>query len=177
MRYMVVQRHWQSERTTISRRATRIPSRRPAASLMPSARLVAATSMVSSAAFPNLAWSCAALPWVLWSVGQLADRPSGGRFAAAAAAVAFAFLAGEPVTFAAGTALAAAFAVFGVRRVGPWWRSPLVASAAVVAGLLLASIQLLPLLDQAARSNRAAGDRTTAHHDPAVRRQRRGDDR
>src|SRR5262249_55803179 len=68
--------------------------------------------MVSTGNMPNLAWSVAWLPWVLWSVEC---EPSRRSFALTALLVALQALSGEPVTLAGTMALVAIDAAFTPR--------------------------------------------------------------
>lgn len=112
--------------------------------------------LLSAANCTNLAWCGALVPWVLRVVDRLRERPSARGLAALAALFACGICAGEPVTLAATGALAAAYAAFGgggPRR----WRLVVVTVAGGLLGLLLASVQVLPLVDATQRSIRGAG--------------------
>ncbi|MGB5037985.1 MAG: YfhO family protein, partial [Blastocatellia bacterium] len=108
----------------------------------------------------NFVWSVALMPWVIWAVIRIGERWSGTSFAAAATCIALQLLAGEPATNAATLSLALLLAVAvepgdfrdlaqrGARGLG-----------ATLAGLTLAAVQYLPLLNavmQSERGSRAA---------------------
>src|ERR1700687_2147995 len=57
--------------------------------------------IVSTGNFPNLSWSAAAIPWVLWAVDRVNTSPAPRTIAALAVVTAFQALAGEPVTLLA----------------------------------------------------------------------------
>ena len=98
--------------------------------------------MLSTANMPNLAWSCALMPWVLSAVEALVERWTWRRAAALSAAFALMLLAGEPVTFAATACLALAYAVtFGSSIRG---RLAATVGGAAVFSALLAAVQILP---------------------------------
>ncbi len=113
--------------------------------------------VVSTGNFPNLSWSVAGMPWVLWAADRCVDR--GGR-GVATLAVLFALqaLAGEPVTLTATAALVIGHAVaLGSPRGQAWLLMPALRGTAVAAvglalGGLLAAIQLLPLAGAVADS-------------------------
>ena len=114
--------------------------------------------LLSASNCTNLAWCGALIPWVLRLVDRLKERPSARGLAALAALFACGICAGEPVTLAATGALAAAYAAFGDRR--GWrqrWRITMATLAGGLLGLLLASVQVLPLVDATQRSIRGAG--------------------
>ncbi|MCC6744960.1 MAG: YfhO family protein, partial [Acidobacteria bacterium] len=105
----------------------------------------------------NFVWSVALMPWVIWAVLHVADRWSGPRFVAASACIALQLLAGEPATNAATLCLALLLAVAvepggfrdlalrGARGLG-----------AMLAGLALAAVQYLPLLNAVVQSERGS---------------------
>ncbi len=111
--------------------------------------------VVSTGNFPNMAWSVAAMPWVLWSTDRVIHQPAGRRAGEMALAVAFQALAGEPVTFFMTSVLAAAWAATGVtlgsdRLKATWW-----ASAGFVLGVALSAIQLVPMVEAATLAERS----------------------
>jgi hypothetical protein len=128
--------------------------------------------VVSMVNLPNLSWSVALLPWVMASVGA----PWRGRFGGPlATAVAFALqaLCGEPVTWAATGALAAAYAIFRLKAESTERRGEPAAPdrsrgfhlqvegtirviGGLAAGALLAAIQLVPTLVAGIRAHRGA---------------------
>ena len=128
----------------------------PAAAAVGAAIASLAGPIVSAGDFPNLSWTIALIPWILWSVDRVCEAPGATGFAALAACVGLQAVAGEPVTFSGTcaviigyTALALPFARWRVRR-GHLLRI----AAALVAGVLLAAVQLVPLVFAASRSMR-----------------------
>jgi hypothetical protein len=113
---------------------------------------------VSTAVAINLAWAAACLPWALAAVDRYLDRRSARAFALLAVAFAMQFLAAEAVLLVAASTLAVAYAA---ARGGVGARDRALAAAGVVAagvvGLLLASVQALPLARAVAGSPRGAG--------------------
>ena len=117
----------------------------PPAAAFGAIAFAAAGPTVSTLNSPNMSWSVAAVPWVFWAVERVRARPSAREAALLAAMVACQALAGEPVTLAATLVLASAYVTFvdrGWRRA----RVLLTSAAGVAAGVLLAAIQLVPLL-------------------------------
>ncbi len=114
------------------------------------------TSMLNT---PNLAWSVAGTPWVLWAADRVLDVPSARSVAALAVAVALQALSGEPVTCAATCFVAIAYALARPREVGRTsarlWVALLVA-VGVAAGAGLAAAQLVPTLAAGIRAQRGA---------------------
>jgi hypothetical protein len=131
--------------------------------------------IVSMLNMPNLAWSVAFLPWVLFACDRLLERASAGWFTTVAVIFALQALSGEPVTWASTGFVAVAYAFFGphgifrleaeaTRLRTPEWGS-LVASAfrrnatvvaALAAGALLAAAQLVPTVLAGVRAERRA---------------------
>jgi Bacterial membrane protein YfhO len=99
---------------------------------------------VSTTNFPNLSWSVACVPFVLWALDRLAERGRAADGALVAVIVSAQALAGEPVTLAATLLVAAAYVAWplgGLRN----WRLLAMSAAALLLGVLLAGIQFLPL--------------------------------
>lgn len=116
--------------------------------------------IVSTGNFPNMSWSVAALPWVLWAVDRAASTPAPRHVAELALVVAFQALAGEPVTLLATLVLGLAFALALGAPVSDATLRRRIRHAAWVAvsfglGLGLAAIQLVPLAEAAALSERS----------------------
>jgi Bacterial membrane protein YfhO len=115
--------------------------------------------VVSTGNFPNMSWSVAAIPWVLWGADRLASTRTFRNVAILAGATAFQALAGEPVTLFATLVATGFFVLFvfdapydvrvSVRR-GVWVASGL------VLGLMLAAIQLLPMVQASRLAERAS---------------------
>ena len=100
--------------------------------------------IVSTTNFPNMSWSVVAAPYVFWALERLFVERSARALTLLAAVIACQALAGEPVSLAATLAIAAGYAVFPEGR----WRDRRVialAAAGLAAGVLLASIQYVPL--------------------------------
>jgi hypothetical protein len=104
--------------------------------------------VLSTTDFPNLSWSVAMLPWVLWATDRLVVTPRPRAVGILALTVAGQCLAGEPVTqfMTLGMSLcwAAVMAAdtFDVRASA---RSVLLTAAGLSFGLALAAIQLVPM--------------------------------
>ena len=114
----------------------------PAAVAAGAAIVALAGPIASTGDFPNLSWTVALIPWILWSVDRVCERPTPASFAALAACVGFQAAAGEPVTFAGTCAVVAGYAALALspfrgisRRAGI-----LRVSAAIGAGVLLAAV-------------------------------------
>jgi hypothetical protein len=116
--------------------------------------------ILSTFNFPNLSWSAAAVPWVLWAADRAGARPTPRRLAPLAVTVALQALAGEPVTLLATLVLTMGFVlvVTAPPDATPYARSVvgMVVAVGVGIGLALAAIQLIPLQRAAAMSDRAA---------------------
>jgi hypothetical protein len=116
--------------------------------------------IVSTGNFPNLSWSAAAIPWVLWAVDRVAAAGTARQIAALALVTAFQAFAGEPVTLLATLVVGLAFAAI----VSPSPAAPAAHRARLIAsvalglglGLGLAAIQLVPLGQAADLSERSA---------------------
>jgi hypothetical protein len=116
--------------------------------------------MVSTGNFPNLSWSAAAIPWLLWAVDRVATAATPRHIAALALVTALQAFAGEPVTLLATLVVGLAFAALVSLSPGvPFARQArLMASIALGLGLGLgvAAVQLVPLGRAAALSERSA---------------------
>src|ERR1700687_3967639 len=67
--------------------------------------------VVSTGNFPNLSWSMAWIPWILWAADRDRVAPSARSFALLAAMSALQMLSGEPVTMVGTIALLIAYVV------------------------------------------------------------------
>jgi hypothetical protein len=118
--------------------------------------------VVSTGNFLNLSWSVAAVPWILWATGRVVRRPSARAFVVLTCFVAAQILSSEPVTMATTMALAVAYGAWCLIDAASGLRASLramgVVVAAIVAGVALSAIQLVPLLHAAAHSSRSGGD-------------------
>ncbi len=113
--------------------------------------------MLSTGNFPNLSWSAALIPWVLWSAERIERRTGARAVALLALLVAAQALSGEPVTLAATAAVGVTYALASPRARLAWRERAAAAgrvTIGIAAGLLLAAVQLLPLADGARRSMR-----------------------
>lgn len=129
----------------------------PAAASLGAAAFAVCGPVISTGNFPNLSWSIACLPWILWSVDALVSSPSPARLAAVAALVAAQAFAGEPVTLfttlvlALGYGCAAGAGGAGNSSV----RAGMRVAAAAALGLALSAIQLIPMAHAAIAADRA----------------------
>jgi hypothetical protein len=125
----------------------------------------AAGPIVSTTNFPNMSWSVAAVPYVFWVLERAKARPVAVEGILLAAIVACQALAGEPVTLAATLAIASSYVVF----TDAGWRNPrllAVSAAGLIAGVLLAAVQFVPLAAASRVSVRGLmrGDDTWSFH-------------
>ena len=115
-------------------------------------------SVVSTANMPNLAWSVALIGWVLWRTDAATRRVSARNVAALGIVFGVQALAGEPVTFAATSVVALAYAM--VFAEGDGVISFMKVGAAVVGagilGVALSAVEMYPLVDVLGRSVRGA---------------------
>lgn len=114
---------------------------------------------VSSGNFPNLSWSVAALPWVLWTTDRVVTSRSWRSLPPLAIAVAMQCLAGEPVTLFATLVLASSYALAiddsGTHSLRQGVRTAFRAGLGIGLGLALSGVQLIPMLTAAAAAERA----------------------
>ena len=116
--------------------------------------------IVSTGNFPNLSWSVAGLPWVLWAADAVVSEASPRRMAMLAIAVASQALAGEPLTQFATLLLALGYALaIGAPTAGRTLREGMRHAVAVATGtglgVALAAIQLIPMAGAAALAERS----------------------
>jgi hypothetical protein len=111
--------------------------------------------VVSTANFPNLSWSIAWVPWILWAADADLRAPSRGHFAALAAFVALQIVSGEPVTMTATMALVVVYVAASAGGRGVAGRAIVRVVAAVAAGAIASTAQLVPMLIAARTSPRA----------------------
>ncbi len=128
----------------------------PVASAFGAIAFAVSGPIVSTTNFPNMSWSVAAVPYVFWAMERLFARRTAAAVALLAWVVSCQALAGEPVTFAATFAIAAAYAALPEGR---WRDRRLVAlsAAGLGAGVLLSAIQYVPLSAASAASMRGLG--------------------
>ncbi|MGE0449543.1 MAG: YfhO family protein [Vicinamibacterales bacterium] len=119
--------------------------------------------VVASGNFPNLSWSVAFLPWVLWAVDLVLAAATCRRIAVLAVLVALQCLSGEPVTFFTTAVLAVGYAAAfsGQARGGVAERVRRMAAVgtSLVLGLALSCVQLVPMVAAAVLASR--GDAIT----------------
>jgi hypothetical protein len=115
--------------------------------------------IVSTGNFPNLSWSAAAIPWVLWAIDRAATATAPRNIATLAAVTALQAFSGEPVTLLATLVVGLTFAaVVSLSPAEPLARrARLLTQVALglVLGLGVAAVQLVPLGRAAALSERA----------------------
>ena len=127
-----------------------------AASALGAVAFAASGPIVSTSNFPNMSWSIAAMPWVLWAADRLVASGNLRTIAGLAVAVACQALAGEPVTLLATLALTTAYVLTFAAPARPRVRCLTSLACGVALGLAVAAVQLLPLAQAAAGSKRAA---------------------
>jgi hypothetical protein len=133
----------------------------PAGSALGAIAFALCGPVVSSGNFPNLSWSVAALPWVLWATDSLIAAPTPRRVGGLAIVVAMQTLAGEPLTLFATLLLALAYAFALGVPVGPpstlrqRVRTVGTVCAGTGIGVALAAIQLIPMAQAARAAQRA----------------------
>lgn len=110
--------------------------------------------VASSTNFPNLSWTAALMPWVLWRARLAAERPGARAAVALAAAFGMQALCGEPIIL--GTTALAAVSLACLFGGGALRRRAGVVVAGLTAGAMLASVQLFPLAAAARQSARAS---------------------
>ncbi len=115
--------------------------------------------VVSTSNFPNMSWSIAWIPWMLWAAERDRHEPSARNLAILALVAAGQVLSGEPVTMAGTVALVLAYVTCcgGEERSR---RGPLVAAGRCLAAIglagLAAAVQLVPMAAAASQSLRGA---------------------
>jgi hypothetical protein len=116
---------------------------------------------VASADFPNLSWSVAGLPWVLWATDLVVTTPQLRYVALLGVTVALQALAGEPVTFFTSAGVAGTYAlVVGSRDEDEWTparalRSGIVTACGMAIGTALAAVQIVPMMAAARLADRS----------------------
>ena len=123
----------------------------PPAALLGAVAFATCGPVAAAGNFPNLSWSVAGLPWVFWAVDGLIAAPAPRRLAAVGITVAMQCLAGEPVTMftTLGAALSWAFVMGDVQVRFSWGaavRRSLLAGCGVALGVVLAAVQLVPMV-------------------------------
>lgn len=116
------------------------------------AALTLSGPLLSLVAYPNLAWSVAALPWALTAARRVSQ---GGRTGPLALVLGLQALAGEPLSFGLTLGLACLETFTCPDAAGGRLGRLLRLAGATLWGLALAAVQLLPAAVAAARSARA----------------------
>ena len=124
----------------------------PSASTLGACAFGLSGPIVSMLNAPNLSWSVAAMPWVMWAVDRLVVQVSVRRCGLLAVIIALQALAGEPVTLASTAVVALAYAANHRHAL----RSVLWVAAAGAAGALLAAGQLGPTIASGIAAHRGA---------------------
>ena len=112
----------------------------------------------STSNFPNMSWTVAALPWMLWAADRVSAAPSARGVGLLAIVTALQSLSGEPVTQFATLVLVVAFALAVATSHVEWrerWRRMAWMMSGLVLGLAVSAVQLAPMADAAAHSARA----------------------
>jgi len=113
--------------------------------------------ILSTGNFPNLSWSVAWIPWVLWAADRDRAAPSARSFALLTAMIAFQMLSGEPVTMVGTIALLVAYVVTCSGRaasVGAQLRGVSRVIGTVVVAAAISAVQLVPMALAARASTR-----------------------
>jgi len=113
--------------------------------------------VVSTGNFPNLSWSMAWIPWILWAADRDRVAHSARGFALLTAMIAFQMLSGEPVTMIGTVALLVAYLVVcGELAASARVKVGAVARAvgAISAAAAVSSVQLVPMALAASASPR-----------------------
>jgi hypothetical protein len=104
--------------------------------------------VVSTANFPNLSWSVAWTPWILWAADRDRAAPSARGFALLTAMIALQMLSGEPVTMVGTVALLVAYVVVCAEQTASV-RAPVRAAAravgAISAAAVISAVQMVPM--------------------------------
>ena len=117
--------------------------------------------ITATGTFPNMSWSVAAMPWVLWSIDRAnqAQTVTPRHVAVIALIVALQALSGEPVTLFATLVLGAAFAFFIGSPSAHTLRDRVLRTCWIGMGcglgVVIAAIQLAPMMEAAGLSERS----------------------
>jgi hypothetical protein len=133
----------------------------PAAAALGAVVFATSGPMLSMCKYPNVSWSIACMPWVLWCVDRVVSEARVRNIAGLAAAIALQITAAEPVTLATTAALAIGYAAFGTEANANAGRRRATVVAQVLVGLLLgvllATPQVFPMVEAFRGSLRPAG--------------------
>jgi len=114
--------------------------------------------VVSSGNFPNLSWSVAWIPWIVWAADRDGAASSARSFALLTTMIAFQMLSGEPVTMAGTMALLVAYTVVCVDQttaVAARVRAVARVVGAISMAAAIAAVQLVPMALAASASQRS----------------------
>lgn len=124
---------------------------RPAA-LLGAGLFTLSGAMVSTPNFPNLGYTAALMPWVIWAARRAVERPGPGPIAVLALVFGTQAVCGEPVIL--GTTAVAAVVMALLFGEGTRYAGVLRVGTALALGGLLAGVQLLPLAEAGRESSR-----------------------
>ena len=128
----------------------------PAAATLGAAAFAMCGPIVSTGNFPNMSWSVAMMPWVIWATDRLVGVWRARDIGLVALCVALQCLAGEPVTLFTTCVLALAYAACSepsevVSAIGAMFRT----GVGILLGAAVASVQLVPMLLAAMHADRS----------------------
>jgi hypothetical protein len=113
--------------------------------------------VVSTGNFPNLSWSMAWIPWIVWAADRDRATPSGRGFALLSAMIALQMLSGEPVTMVGTIALLIAYVVACPEQSAPVRTQVgmvVRVVGAISAAAAISAVQLVPMALAASESPR-----------------------
>lgn len=116
--------------------------------------------VVSTANFPNLSWSIAWIPWILWAADRDGARRSGRSFAVLAMMIALQMLSGEPVTMMGTMALLMFYLIVCSEPPALYLDAARLAgrtAAAIAVAGAVAAVQMVPMALAAQASPRGLG--------------------
>jgi membrane protein YfhO len=114
--------------------------------------------VVSTGNFPNLSWSVAWIPWIVWAADRDGAAPSARGFALVTTMIAFQMLSGEPVTMVGTLALLVGYIVVCAEETPPLdarVRAVARLVAAMAVATAIAAVQLVPMALAASASQRS----------------------
>jgi hypothetical protein len=114
--------------------------------------------VLSTGNFPNLSWSVAWIPWILWAADRDRAAPSARGFALLTTMIALQMLSGEPVTMVGTIAVLVVYIVVCAEQTAPVRaQMPAVARAtgAISVAAAIAAVQLVPMALAAGASQRS----------------------
>jgi hypothetical protein len=117
----------------------------------------ASGAVISTSNFPNLSWSTAWMPWILWAVDRDQWAPSSRSLSLVAVLIALQMLSGEPVTMMGTMALVVAYVLSGAGHSGSTGtriRALARVVGAMAAAGVISAVQLVPMTLAAQESQR-----------------------